>query len=171
VRVGFIGYDDTAAVLARGWGEPMLRADSRALADCAAVARRAEIVLLCHEPPRLGDIAEAVAPHARIVVSTLPNTPLEAVRHAYPDQAAYRVAVNRPAQIRRGVIVFAEGPPQAPDHAVRSLFARLGKVIPLEDALVDTAAGVMRESAAAVEAHARDEGEPALGQLKDFLRP
>jgi pyrroline-5-carboxylate reductase len=183
VRVGFIGCDDTAAVLARGWGERILCADAdaaRAIGFAAqiggyalsyqAVARRAEIVLLCHKPADLGEIAAAVAPHAGIVVSTLAKTPLDAVRQAYPDRSVYRVAVNRPAEIRRGVTILAEGPPEAEDDSVRSLFGRLGQVLVLDDALVDTAAAVMSDAAAVVEAHARDGNRPvALEQLTAFL--
>lgn len=57
MRVGFIGCDDTATVLARGWGERILCADADrvraiglaaqiggdALMSYEAVARRAEI--------------------------------------------------------------------------------------------------------------------------------
>jgi hypothetical protein len=107
VRIGFIGCDDTATILARGWGERILCADANraraiglaeqiggdALTSYGAVARRAEIVLLCHERAHLGEIAAAVAPLAGIVVSTLEKTPLDAVRHAYPERSVYRVAV------------------------------------------------------------------------------
>lgn len=184
VRVGFIGCDETAAVLARGWGEPVLCADADraraiglatqlggdALTSYGAVARRADIVLLCHGRADLGNLAEAVAPYAAIVVSTLEETPLDTVQHAYPDRSVYRVVVNRPAVIRRGVTVIADGPPQEEDEAVHTLFARLGRVVVLDDALVDTAAAVMRDSAALVEAHARNSrGRGALEQLTEFL--
>jgi pyrroline-5-carboxylate reductase len=183
VRIGFIGCDDTAAVLARGWGEPVLCADADwgratglaaqlggdALTSYDAVARRAQIVLLCHERERLDEIAAAVAPHACVVVSTLEKTPLNSVRQAYPNRPVYRVAVNRPAQIRRGVTALAEGPPQSADDTVRSLFARLGQVIVIEDALIDRAAAVMSGSEALVEAYAGNaEGRAALAQLAPF---
>jgi pyrroline-5-carboxylate reductase len=183
VRVGFIGCDDTAAVLARGWGEPVLCADAdwgrarglaaqlggHALTSYDAVARWAEIVLLCHERAHLDEIAASVSPHACIVVSTLGTTPLDAVRQAYPNRPVYRVTVNRPAQIRRGVIALAEGPPQSADTTVRSLFARLGRVIVMDDALIDAAAAIMSDSEALVEARARDsEGRAALEQLAAF---
>jgi hypothetical protein len=88
-------------VLARGWGERVFCADADraraiglaaqirgdALMSYEAVARRAQIVLLCHERAKLGEIAAAIAPHAGIVVSTLEKTPLDAVRHAYPDRS------------------------------------------------------------------------------------
>jgi pyrroline-5-carboxylate reductase len=183
VRVGFIGCDGTAAVLARGWGEPVLCADAdwgRAGALAAelggdvltsyhAVARRAEIVLLCHAPAELDEIAASVAPRARIIVSTLEKTAFDAVRRAYPNRPVYRVAVNRPAQIRRGVTVLAEGPPQSADITVRSLFARLGEVIVMQDALIDAAAAIMSDSEALIEAHAGNvDALAALEQLAAF---
>jgi pyrroline-5-carboxylate reductase len=184
VRVGFIGCDETAAVLALGWGEPVLCADAqpaRAVGLAArlegatsgsyrTVARGADLVVLCHERSQLAEIAEAIAPHAEIVVSALAHTPLDVVRRAYEPRSVYRVAVNRPAAIGRGVTVLADGSPQADDDAVRALFTRLGRVIVLDDALVDTAAAVMRGSAAAVEMCSQDgNGRPALEQLDQLL--
>jgi pyrroline-5-carboxylate reductase len=140
-----------------------------ALTSYDAVARRAEIVLLCHEPAHLDEIAASFPPHARIVVSTLAKTPLDAVRRAYPSRPVYRVAVNRPARIRRGVTALAEGPPQGADITVRSLFARLGRVVVMDDTLIDAAATIMSDSEALVEAHAGDaEGRTALPQLAAF---
>jgi pyrroline-5-carboxylate reductase len=103
-------------------------------------------------------------------VATLENTPLAVARGAYPGCSVYRVAVNRPTAIARGVSVLADGPPQPGDDLVRSLLGHLGRVIVLDDALVDAAAAVMRDSAAMVEMHARDDrGRAALEQLTEFL--
>ena len=184
MRVGFIGCNETAAVLAHGWGEPVLCADAdpaRAVglaarlegataASYRTVARGADLVVLCHERCLLGEIAEAITPYTGIVVSALAYTPLDDVRRAYEPRSVYRVAVNRPAAIGRGVTVLADGSRQADDDAVRALFTRVGRVIVLDDALVDTAAAVMRGSAAVVEMHSRDdEGRRALEQLDQFL--
>ena len=109
----------------------------------AAVAERADIVILCHGRPDLARTAAAVGTHARIVVSTVADTPLEVVRHAYPGRPVYRIAVNSAAQIRRGVTVLAKGPAQPEDHVLQLLLERLGSVITVDDALVDTAAAVL----------------------------
>ena len=157
VELGFIGCDPTAAVLARGLGERVLCADTDgaraaalvaavgadALPSYAAVAERADIVILCHGRPDLARTAAAVGTHARIVVSTVADTPLEVVRHAYPGRPVYRIAVNSAAQIRRGVTVLAKGPAQPEDHVLQLLLERLGSVITVDDALVDTAAAVL----------------------------
>ena len=106
-------------------------------------------MLLCHERAQLNEIAASVSPHAHIVVSTLEKTSLDAVRHAYPNRPAYRVAANRPTRIRRGVSALAERPPQTADVTVHSSFARLGRVIVIDDALSD--------SEALVQAHTQGE--------------
>jgi pyrroline-5-carboxylate reductase len=187
VNVGFIGCGGPAKILARGSGERVLCADpdsARAtalagqlggdsFASYEAVARRAEIVVLCHERTDLGEIAAAVSPHSRVVVSTLAETPLEAVRSAYPDRSVYRIAVNSAAAIRRGVTVVADGPPQREDNLVWSLFARLGTVIVLDDALVDTAAAVMSgiEVGCAAVADAQASDGKRLAALESLPHP
>jgi pyrroline-5-carboxylate reductase len=184
VSIGFIGCAEPAEALARGWGKPFLCADTdhdralalaahaggAALASHRAVARRAEMVVLCHGRGDLGDIAEAIAPCADIVVSTITDTPLDTIRRAYTARSVYRVAVNRPAAIKRGITVLADAPPQPDDDMVRSLFARLGNLIVLDDALIDTAVALMRHSAAVVEMHTQGpHGRAVLAQLDEFL--
>ena len=151
-----------ATALVRGWREPVLCADAdparaaelaaeaggEALTDYAAVARAADLVVLCHEPAQLTAIARAVAPYARIVVSTLAETPLQLVRHAYPNRPIYRAVASPPCEVRRGVTVFAAAAPQATDDQVHALFARLGKVIVLDDDLVDIATVVVSDALA-----------------------
>lgn len=183
MRVGFIGCDETAVALARGWGEAVLCADgdpARAIAMAAsiggdallsyeAVAERAELVVLCHEPGKLREIADAIAPYAGVLVSTLPDTPLGALRDAYPGRPVYRVAVNPPVQIGRGIVVLAKRPAQAADDAVRRLFDRLGSVLEIDDALVDPAARLLSDTAQAVEAIRRRGGRSGLDELLTFL--
>jgi pyrroline-5-carboxylate reductase len=80
----------------------------------------------------------------------------------------YRIAVNPAAAIQRGVLLLAEAASHDADDAVRSLLGRLGRVIVLDDALIDTAASVMRGTAADVEAHAADPG--ARAALERFAK-
>ncbi len=188
MELGFIGCDRTAAVLARGLGEHVLCADTdgaraaalvaglgvEALPSYEAVAERADMVVLCHGRSEIAKTAAAVGPHARIVVSTVAETSLKVVRDAYPGRSVYRIAVNSAAQIRRGVTVIAEGPPQAEDHLVRALLGRLGKVIMVDNALIDTAAAVLRgvqaDCIGVVEAQAGvGNGRASLDQLERFL--
>jgi pyrroline-5-carboxylate reductase len=159
MRIGVIGSGATATALVRGWREPVLcaaadparaaelaaEAGGEALTDYAAVARDSDVVVLCHEPAQLTAIARTVAPYAPIVVSTLAETPLEVVRNAYPNRPVYRAAASPPCEVRHGVTVFATAAPQATDDQVHALFARVGKVIVLDDELVDIATAVVSD--------------------------
>ncbi|MGZ6713137.1 MAG: pyrroline-5-carboxylate reductase family protein, partial [Solirubrobacteraceae bacterium] len=70
MRVGLIGAGNMARAMARGWGDPVLCSDSgsrraQALADelggraasNAEVAAEADVVILCHKPYQLGEVA------------------------------------------------------------------------------------------------------------------
>jgi pyrroline-5-carboxylate reductase len=157
--VGLIGSGNMARALARGWSEPVLCTDvlgdrARALADDvggeavgsnAELARRADLVVLCHKPGQLREVAEEVAPHARAVVSILAATPLAEVKAADPGRPVYRVLPSTPVEVREGALVLARDAEQDPatDAAVRERFARLGTLVVLDDALVDTAMALM----------------------------
>ncbi len=184
-----------ARALARGWGRPVLCFDplaaraaalaketgGEALASNAEVARRAELVVLCHKPAQLHRVAEEVAPHARAVASILAATPLDAVKEAYPERPVYRFMPSLPVEVRQGAVVQAADPERerealsgdgGPDRSretrafgagrfgdasaasvsligprfdqqVRELFAELGSLVVLDDALVDVAMGLM----------------------------
>ena len=72
MQIGLIGAGNMATALARGWGRPVLCTDvlpdraqalaqetgGEALADGAEVARRTDLVVLCHKPVQLGQVAE-----------------------------------------------------------------------------------------------------------------
>src|ERR671929_1351628 len=165
MQIGLIGAGNMARGLARGWRQPVICSDvdaerARALAEevggeavasNAEVARRAELVVLCHKPPQLRPVAEEVAPHARAVMSILAATPLAAVKEAYPDRPVYRVLPSTPVEVRQGaVILAADGSQGHPilDAQVRELFADLGTLVELDDGLIDVAMGLMSNAPA-----------------------
>ncbi len=172
MQIGVIGAGNMARALARGWGRPLLCADpvperARALAEetggealqgNAEVAERAELVVLCHKPAQLEGVAAEVAPHARAVASILAATPLARLREAYPDTPVYRFMPSLPVEVRQGAVVQAgDGGSPIPrgsaeemtseavalDARVHELFAELGTLVVLDDALVDVAMGLM----------------------------
>lgn len=168
MNVGLIGCGNMARAMARGWGRPVLCFDplsaraqalaeetgGEALASNAAVAERADLVVLCHKPAQLLDVAEEVAPRAKAVASILAATPLAALKQAYPGIPVHRFLPSLPAEVRRGAIVHAVDPSReqddptlgradAVDIEVRDLFAELGTLVTLEDSLVDVAMGLM----------------------------
>jgi pyrroline-5-carboxylate reductase len=157
-----------ARALARGWGRPLLVADpvaerARALVDevgggvlasNAEVAQRADLVVLCHKPAQLQDVAREVAPYARAVASILAATALADLEAAYPERPVYRFIPSLPAEVRRGAIVQAanwaddeldgaDAERAALDAEVAALFGELGTLVVLDDALVDVAMGLM----------------------------
>ena len=144
--------------LARGWNRPVLVADpvgeraqalvgevgGEVLASNAEVAQRAELVVLCHKPAQLVDVAVEVAPHAKAVASILAATPLVDLYDAYPDRPVYRFIPSLPVEVRQGAVVQAAPVRQnALDAQLGELFAELGTLVVLPDALVDVAMGLM----------------------------
>ncbi len=148
-----------ARSLARGWGRPVLCSDpvaeraqalaaevgGEALATNAEVARRAELVVLCHKPAQLEDVAREVAPHAQAIASILAATALAKLKTAYPQRPVYRFIPSLPVEVRQGAVVQAADGAQDPalDARVGELFAELGTLVVLDDGLVDVAMGLM----------------------------
>jgi pyrroline-5-carboxylate reductase len=164
MQIGLIGCGNMARALARGWGRPLLcadpigeRADSlaaevggEALASNAELAARADLLVLCHKPAQLAGVAAEVGQSGAAVASILAATPLEALREAYPQRAVYRFVPSLPVEVRQGAVVQAAGPGRlgaeddaSLDAAVAHLFAELGTLVVLDDALVDVAMGLM----------------------------
>lgn len=188
MQVGLIGSGNMARALARGWERPVVCSDpiaeraaalvqevgGEAVSSNAEVAERVDLVVLCHKPAQLQDVAAEVAPHARAIASILAATPLQALRAAYPDRPVYRFIPSLPVEVKQGAVVQAEdlsaragsyaqgsrsahvqgdgsegaGEASAPagadiDAQVKELFAELGTLVVLPDALVDVAMGLM----------------------------
>lgn len=153
MQLGFIGAGNMARALARGIGEPVLCADpvpgraealaldtgGRALAGNAEVADQADVVVLCHKPGQLQEVAAEIAP-ARIL-SILGATPVSALREAYPHARVTRVLPNTPVEVKRGVLVVSAQSDRDPE--LEELLARAGTVVALDDALVDAAMALM----------------------------
>lgn len=114
-----------ARALARGWGLPVLCADpvsararalaeevgGAALASNIEVAERADLLVLCHKPAQLAEVAAEIATHASTVASILAATPLAALREAYPSRPVYRFIPSLPVEVRQGAIVQAAPEP------------------------------------------------------------
>lgn len=161
MQVGLIGAGNMARALARGWGEPVLCSDSgsgraaalaQELGGRAAsnleVAREADVVVLCHKPYQLQRIAAEIAGEAKAVVSILGGTDYRSLRQAYPDRSVFRIEPNTPVEVRRGVLLFADG--GADDSAeeavlreeIVELFERVGFVARVPESLLGAAAAV-----------------------------
>jgi len=160
MRLGLIGAGNMASALARGIGEPVLVYDvdqpkARALAEAlggeavgsnAELAERADVLVLCHTPKQLEEVAAAVGDRARVVVSILAATTTDQVAAAYPGASVYRFIPNMPTEVRRGVLCYIAGPgaSDGPEDEILALMGRAGAVIPLdEEPLIEPAMALM----------------------------
>ncbi len=159
MQVGLIGAGNMARALARGWGDPVLCSDAgsgRAKALVAElggeafesnleVARRADLLVLCHKPGQLDQVAAEIADEAKAVASVLGETTIAALQDAYPNAPVFRLMPNTPVEVRRGIVCYAAAPdvPTELEEQVRALFGRLGTVVTLEERLIDPASAVM----------------------------
>jgi len=157
MQLGLIGCGNMARGMARGWGRPVLGADvapgrAQALVDelggevvgsNGELARRADLVVLCHKPAQLAEVAAEIASDAKAVASILGGVPLADLKAAYPGRPVYRLLPSTPVELRQGVVVRAADAPQEPDADVLALFGELGTLVEVPDALVDVAMGLM----------------------------
>jgi pyrroline-5-carboxylate reductase len=166
MQVGLIGAGNMARGIARGWGRPILATDplegraqalvdelgGEALPTNAALAQRADLVVLCHKPAQLAEVAAEIGEHARAVASILGGVALADLKAAYPDRPVYRFLPSTPVEVRQGVVVrAADGHQDAQlDRDVPALFGELGLLVEVGDALVDVAMGLMSNAPAYV---------------------
>lgn len=148
-----------ASALARGWGDPVLCSDSgsgrasalaqelggEALQSNAEVARRADLVVLCHKPYQLETVAAEIAGEAHAVASVVGGTSVERLKAAYPVAQVFLLMPNTPVAVRRGIVCYAPAPEvdKALEAEVIALFERLGTVVTLPEPLLEAAAAVM----------------------------
>jgi pyrroline-5-carboxylate reductase len=159
MQVGLIGAGNMARALARGWGDPVLCSDSgsgraaqlaaelggEALDSSAAVADRADLVVLCHKPGQLAAVADEIRGLAKAVASVLGATTISALQEAYPRTPVFRLMPNTPVEVRRGIVCYAaaKGVDASLEALVVALFERLGSVVRMEEHLIDPATAVM----------------------------
>jgi pyrroline-5-carboxylate reductase len=160
MKLGLIGAGNMASALACGIGEPVLvhdvdQAKAKALAEAtggeavgsnAELAERADVLVLCHKPKQLEEVAEEAAGRAEVVVSILAATSTERIAEAYPGAAIYRFIPNMPTEVRRGVLCYVPGPraSDGPEDAIIGLMGRTGVVIRLDDEpLIEPAMALM----------------------------
>jgi pyrroline-5-carboxylate reductase len=159
VVVGLIGAGNMARALARGWGEPILCTDSgsgraaelarelggEAVATNAELADRADLVVLCHKPRQLADVANEISGRAKAVASVLGAVTVARLQEAYPDVPVFRFMPNTPVELRRGVVCYAPTPgiDPAAEAQVLDQFRRVATVVEVDESLMELATGVM----------------------------
>jgi pyrroline-5-carboxylate reductase len=160
MKLGLIGAGNMASALARGIGEPVLVHDvdrakaealarelgGEALASGTEVAERADVVVLCHKPPQLAEVAAELSGRANVVASILAATTTAEIEAAYPGSPVYRFIPNIPAEVGRGVLCYVPGSlaAEGPERQILELFARAGTIIPLDsEPLIEPAMALM----------------------------
>ena len=157
--IGLVGSGNMARALARGWGEPVLCTDvltdraealaaesgGEALAGNGELADRADLIVLCHKPAQLEQVAEEVGGRAKGVVSILGATPLARVKAAYGDTPVVRIMPSTPVEVGAGVSCHARDADADPDleRRAKELFGRVGPVVSVEESQIDAAMGLM----------------------------
>jgi pyrroline-5-carboxylate reductase len=158
VKLGLIGAGNMASALARGIGEPVLVHDidapkaeqlaaelgGEAVESAPALAERADVVVLCHKPQQLDEVAEQISPRA--IASILAATATSRIEAAYPDTPVYRFIPNIPAEVRKGVLCYVPGrlAAQGPEREILELFGRAGTILRLdEEPLIEPAMALM----------------------------
>jgi pyrroline-5-carboxylate reductase len=159
MRIGLIGAGNMARALARGWGEPVLCSDAgsgrarelaaelggEALESNVAVAERADLVVLCHKPAQLADVAAEISGRVKALASVLGATSIADLQDAYPGVPVFRLMPNTPVEVGRGVVCYApaDGIDQELEAQVLALFERLGTVVTVPERLIAAATAVM----------------------------
>ena len=159
MKLGLIGAGNMASALARGMGEPVLVHDldaarasalaqelgGEAVESNAELADRADVVVLCHKPAQLDEVAAQVEGRASAVASILAATSTDRIEVAYPDVPVYRFIPNIPAEVQQGVLCYSPGrlAAEGPEQELLALFGRAGAVIRLDEALIEPAMALM----------------------------
>jgi pyrroline-5-carboxylate reductase len=162
--IGLIGSGNMARAIARGLGEPVLCTDAfperaQALAEetggeavegNGALADRADVVLLCHKPAQLDEVAAQVGGRAKGVISILGGVQLAQLKGAYGDLPVVRMLPSTPVEVRQGVSVHAQDPDGDPalTQQALELFGRLGPVVTIAEAQMNAALGLMSSAPA-----------------------
>jgi pyrroline-5-carboxylate reductase len=159
MQIGLLGSGNMARALARGWKRPVLATDvvaeraaaltaevgGEVVASNAELARRADVLVLCHKPAQLEAIAVDVAPESGTIISLLGGVPLERLRAAYPGRAVYRIMPNIAAEVGAGVtcLVADDAGDAAAYATVRELLGEVGTVVEVDESQINVAMTLM----------------------------
>lgn len=149
MRIGLIGSGNMARALALGWGRPVTCSaleleQAEALASLVGgvaaatnseVAANSDVIVLCHKPKQLAEVAAEIAPECSVVISILAGVTVDQLRDAYPDSRVYRIMPNLAAEIGQATIGIVDddaGDPAAFAEVV-SLLEQLGDVIAIDE--------------------------------------
>ncbi len=180
MRIGLIGSGNMARALAVGWARPLTCSaleleqaqalaalvGGTALATNAQVAASSDLVILCHKPKQLEEVALEIADQAEVVLSILAGVTLPELRAAYPTARVYRMMPNLAAEIAQSTIGIVDddaGDRELFDQIV-GLLEELGDVIAVEESDFAVLTGISGVGPAYVALIAQTQVEAAVAE-------
>lgn len=115
--------------------------------DNRAAVAWAEMVVLAVKPQTLPDVLEEIGPGlaGKLAVSIVAGVGIRAIAEQAPGaRGIVRAMPNQPVMVREGMTALAAGV-DVTDHdlqAVRTIFEAVGRVIPVEERLMDAVTGL-----------------------------
>ncbi len=158
MRIGLIGSGNMARALAVGWGRPVTcsaleQEQAEALAALvggqaaqsnAEVAANSDLIVLCHKPKQLAEVASEIASDGTAIVSILAGVTVSELRDAYPQSRVFRIMPNLAVEIGQstiGIVNDDAGDP-ALFAAVVTLLEELGDVVAIDEAHFGVLTGI-----------------------------
>ncbi|MCC2641780.1 MAG: proC [Nitrospira sp.] len=118
------------------------------VADNENAANKADIIVLCVEPQILDEVLDQLRPVMQahpLIISVAAGYPLSRIEtHVKPATRLVRAMPNTPATIGEGAtaLSFVPGLSAEDHHMARSLFESVGKVVVVEERLMDAVTGL-----------------------------
>jgi len=183
MRIGLIGSGNMARALAVGWGRPVTCSaleieQAEALAELVGgtavasnteVAANSDLVILCHKPKQLDEVAAEIASQTKVVVSILAGVTVDQLRAAYPEARVFRIMPNLAVEICQATIGIADD--DAGDPAMFSevveLLAELGDVVAIDERDFDVLTGISGVGPAYLALVAQSQVEAAVAEGMD----
>lgn len=150
VRQGLLRPGEIAATVHReGPERKMLEQHGiKAGTDNRAVARAADVILVCVKPQTLGQILEEIQPvvdEKKIVISIVASVPTETIeRRLGGKTAVLRAMPNTPSMVGEGMTAICRGKNATEEHLGLSqkLFGAVGKTVVTEEKHMDAVTGL-----------------------------
>jgi pyrroline-5-carboxylate reductase len=150
MRIGLIGSGNMARAIAVGWDRPVTcsaleieQAEAlaalvggTAAASNSEVAANSDLVILCHKPKQLEEVAAEIAGQTTLLLSILAGVTVEQLRAAYPNARVFRIMPNLAVEIAQATIGIVDDDAGDPElfAEVVALLAELGDVVPTSEA-------------------------------------
>jgi len=183
MRIGLIGSGNMARALAVGWGRPVTCSaleieQAEALAALVAgtavetnaeVAASSDIIVLCHKPKQLNEVAAEISEGSTIVISILAGVTVAELRAAYPQSRVFRIMPNLAVEIAKATIgiVNDDAGDQAAYEKVVALLEEVGEVVAIDEEHFGVLTGISGVGPAYLALVAQTQVEAAVAEGMD----